>query len=326
MSSLDQSISRVKQGQRITSLHSPSQKSGWRTVRRATRYHRAVHHIINAFKLMNTEHSPTPRKIALIGFGSIAQDVWAGLEQFDPLPTDWAVVLRPTSSRRREVPQTLTTLGTLDELLAWKPTLVIEAASQGAACEHVPALLEHGIDVLMTSVGALADGATYMAMVDAARKGRSRLIIPAGAVASLDYLGALGNIASVSVEYESRKPVAAWREELRALGIDPDTLDEEVELFAGSANEAALRYPKNLNVAATLALAGVGMAQTRVRVVVDPRAAGNQHRVKVQSALGTLETTLVNNPSPGNPKTSWIVSQSVIHAVRRQFATVLIGG
>ncbi|MFT0545473.1 aspartate dehydrogenase [Allopusillimonas ginsengisoli] len=275
---------------------------------------------------MKTAHSSTPRKIALIGFGSIAQDVLTGLKQVDPFPTDCAVVLRPDSGSRRNVPKGVAMLSTLDELLTWGPSLVIEAAGQDAARENIPALLEHGIDVLITSVGALADNTTYAAMVNAARKGQCRLIIPAGAVASLDYLGALGNITPVSVVYESRKPVAAWREELRALGIDPDTLDEEVELFAGSANEAALRYPKNLNVAATLALAGVGMAQTRVRVVVDPRAAGNQHRVTVQSALGTLETTLVNNPSPGNPKTSWIVSQSVIHAVRRQFATVLIGG
>lgn len=275
---------------------------------------------------MTTYCPHTHKRIAMIGFGTIARDVLVGLAQFNQPSIDCAVLLRPASSSRLDVPANIARLGTLEALLAWKPDLVIEAASQDAVRTHGASLLEHGVDMLITSVGALADHDTYTSLLYAAQKGRCRLIIPSGAVASLDYLGALGAISPVQVVYESRKPVAAWREELISQHIDPDMLDDEIELFSGSASDAALRYPKNLNVAATLALAGVGMAQTRVRVVVDPRAAGNQHRITVRSALGTLETTLTNNPSPGNPKTSWIVSQSVIHAVKRQFATVLLGG
>src|SRR5699024_11913727 len=112
-----------------------------------------------------------------------------------------------------------------------------------------------------------------------------------------------------SVVYESRKPVAAWKDELQNLGHDPDTLASEVELYSGDAQTAAQRYPKNLNVAATLAVAGVGMEATQVRVVADPAVQHNQHTIRVISPFGALQTRLVNQPSPSNPNTSWIVAQ-----------------
>lgn len=274
---------------------------------------------------MTTKNLTYRRKIAFIGLGTIASDVWTGLSHTDQTPADWAVLLRAKSVRRHSVPKTMHVLDTLDELLDWQPDLVIEAASQEAVKEILARVLEKGVSVVVTSVGALADPDMYQAALAAAQKGGSQLIIPAGAVASLDYLGALGNISPASVVYESRKPVAAWRDELSALGLNPDTLSHEVELFTGSAKAAALRYPKNLNVAATLALAGVGMERTQVRVVCDPKVTGNQHKISVDSPLGTLVTTQLNSPSPTNPKTSWLVAQSVIHTVKRQFSSVLIG-
>lgn len=265
-------------------------------------------------------------KIATIGFGTIANDVFTGLKTIEGHATDWAVLLRPDSPRRAHVPASAIVFSSLNELLDWQPDLVIEAAGQAAVQDYVPRILRSGVNVVLVSIGALADAATYDIVVDAARKGHARLVLPAGAIASLDYLGALGNRTGTTVLYESRKPVAAWRQELCVLGLDPDDINEEVELFKGTASAAALRYPKNLNVAATLGLAGVGMEGTQVRVVADPHATGNQHRIVVESELGTLETKLVNSPSPNNPKTSWIVAQSVVHAVKRQFAPVLIGG
>lgn len=266
------------------------------------------------------------RKIALIGFGTIASDVLQGLKtNHDLSATEWAVLLRAGSARRNLVPDAVHLVNTVEELINWQPDLVIEAASQDVVKASIVNILKNGISVVVTSVGALAEPAIYKAAIAAAQQGGCQLIIPAGAVASLDYLGALGDISPASVVYESRKPIAAWRDELSAIGLNPDTLDHEVELFSGSAQEAATRYPKNLNVAATLALAGVGMERTQVRVVCDPKVSGNQHKISVDSPLGTLVTTQLNSPSKSNPKTSWLVAQSVIHTVKRQFATVLVG-
>lgn len=264
-------------------------------------------------------------RIGLIGFGTIAADVWDAL-QGDARSFEWAVLVRDLERKRAGLPSGIQAFDALDDLLAWRPDLVIEAAGQAAVQQYVPVMLRRGLKVIVVSAGALADPALRQAALEAAHIGGSRLIVPSGAVASLDYLGALRGVDTASVVYESRKPPAAWRQELTELGHDPDGLPGELELFRGSAQEAALKYPKNLNVAATLALAGIGLERTEVRVVVDPAVSGNQHRIVVESPLGRLESTLLNSPSPQNPKTSWVVAQSVAHAVRQQFAALVIGG
>lgn len=265
-------------------------------------------------------------KIGIVGFGTIAADVWNAFQQDKEFSAEWAVMVRSLANKPAAIPDSVRVFDQLEDLLEWQPELVIEAAGQAAVGEYVPTLLRRGVNVVVASVGALADAGLLEVTMAAAKEGGSRLIVPAGAVASLDYLGALHANESATVVYESRKPPSAWRTELTELGHDPEALPHEVELFNGSAQEAALRYPKNLNVAATLALAGIGMARTQVSVVVDPAVSGNQHRVMVKSPLGTLETKLLNSPSPGNPKTSWVVAQSVVHAVRRQFSVLVVGG
>ena len=260
-------------------------------------------------------------RIALIGFGTIAADVAAGLRKQSDDYTMAALCRRPDA----QLPADVHRLGDFLELLAWRPDLVVEVAGQGAVREHAERCLKAGIPVVVSSVGALADDAQYQALHEAARAGKTRLIIPAGAIGSLDYLGAVRDIDSAQVTYESRKPAAAWEAELADLGHDAATLGEAVVLYEGDAATAAQNYPKNLNVAATLALAGIGMQATQVRVVADPAATENQHTIQVSSPLGTLTTKLINKPSPTNPKTSWIVAQSVLAAVKRQFARVVVG-
>lgn len=260
-------------------------------------------------------------RIALIGFGTIAADVAAGLREQAGDYVMAALVRRPDAP----LPDDVHRLNDLADMLAWRPDLVIEVAGQAAVREYLGNCLEAGVPVVMTSVGAMADDAQGQALHDAARAGNTQLMIPAGAIGSLDYLNALRHIEGVRVSYESRKPAAAWAAELAEQGYDAAILGEAVVLYEGDAATAAQKYPKNLNVAATLALAGVGMQATQVKVVADPGVTTNQHTIHVDSPLGTLSTKLVNQPSPGNSKTSWIVAQSVLAIVQRQFARIVVG-
>lgn len=259
-------------------------------------------------------------RIAFIGFGTIAADVAAGLR------AESAYVMAALC-RRADAPldDDVHRLRDFVDLLAWRPDVVVEAAGQAAVHEYAESCLKAGIPVIVSSVGALADDAQAQALFDAAQAGKARLVVPAGAIGSLDYLNAVRHADGTRVSYESRKPAAAWKQELTELGYDADALAEPVTLYEGDAATAAQKYPKNLNVAATLALAGVGMKATQVTVVADPGIRQNQHTIRVQSPLGTLTTQVVNQPSPSNPKTSWIVAQSILSAVNRQFARVLIG-
>lgn len=265
-------------------------------------------------------------RVAFIGLGAIGQDV---LKELTPLLLEMkaeVLVLRRTSSRptsKGRLP--LHHCVDLDELLAYKPQLVIETASQDAVKTHIPACIRNGATVVITSVGALTDSPLLSELQQLALQHNTRVIVPSGAIGGLDYIQAVCHAPDFKMTYESRKPVQAWIPELKALGINETSLNKELILFEGPADEAARRYPKNLNVAATLALAGAGMEATRVKVVVDPALEQNKHIIYVSSQFGEMKMEITNTPSPSNPKSSWIVAQSVSQVIRRQFEQWQLG-
>ena len=64
---------------------------------------------------------------------------------------------------------------------------------------------------------------------------------------------------------------------VEALGIKLETIEKETLLFEGPASEAVKAFPANVNVAATISLAGIGFERTKVRVIADPTLSRNVH-------------------------------------------------
>lgn len=262
----------------------------------------------------------TRKHVGLIGYGAVGRDLHARLAP-DP-DMRFTVLLREASCSGTEVAGAAI-VRTLDELIAASPELVVEAAGQAAVVELVPAVLEAGIDVVVVSSGALGDGELLGRLVRIAGTSGARLTVPAGAVGGLDYLAALRGVEDVRVRYTSRKPVAAWTNELREAGQDPAALGGEFVLYEGSAAEAARRYPRNLNAGLTVALAA-GHERTTVRVVADPAVSRNTHEIAVESPVGIATMSFANLPSAANPKTSALTALSLAAAVRRHFEAVVI--
>jgi aspartate dehydrogenase len=260
------------------------------------------------------------RRIGLIGFGTIARDICARLggESFA-----FAALLRPGSPSRASMPAGVALLASVEELLAWRPALVVEAARHAAVSELLPTVLAAGIPALPASTGALADDDLLARLAEAAERGGTRLIVPSGAVGGLDYLAALREMPDARIRYVSRKPPAAWGPELAAAGLTARAALAEIVLYEGTAREAARLFPKNLNVGLTIALA-VGHDRLSVRIVSDPQAAGNTHEIEATSALGTARMSFVNLPSPTNPKTSALTAASLVAAIRRQFDRIAV--
>jgi aspartate dehydrogenase len=209
-------------------------------------------------------------------------------------------------------------------LLATRPGLVVECAGHGAVAAHVPSVLRAGTSVVLVSIGALADAALEKDLRAAARDGSARLILPSGAIGGIDLLAALGVAGGLSVRYRGTKPPRAWLGTPAETLLDLPGLQEPKTFFTGTAREAARDYPKNANVAATLALAGAGFDATEVELVADPAAGGNIHEYSVASPLARYSIRIENQPSAGNAKTSLTTVYSVLREIRNHIGPVAI--
>lgn len=223
-----------------------------------------------------------------------------------------------------DLPAGVPVVDRLDALLALRPTLVVEAAGQQALREIGVACLRAGCDVLAASVGALADATLAAELEDAARAGGAQLLLPAGALGALDALGAARLAGLHQVRYRARKPPLAWRGTPAEAQLDLGRLTQATVFFTGTAREAALAYPKNANVAATLALATLGMDGVQVELVADPAAPGNVHEIEAAGAAGMLRLELLNHPSPDNPRTSLLTPYSLLQRILSRCAAVSV--
>jgi len=261
------------------------------------------------------------KRVLVIGFGAIGQKILSELSAHQHL--SFAVFMRPGPDR--DLDQCHAPIIHDEEgIAAFNPDLIVEAAGHNVVRDSVSNWLRAGIDVLVSSVGALQDASLYSRLVQAAIEGGSTLLIPSGALAGIDYIQAVGAVDGTRIQYESRKPLNAWRDELERLGQWNEAMQRPVTLYQGDAARAAALYPANLNVAATLALAAGGFDRVHLTVIADPQAQGNTHSIDVIGPVGEMHVRVVNRPAPDNPKTSMLVAHSITRAIERHFAPIRI--
>jgi aspartate dehydrogenase len=215
----------------------------------------------------------------------------------------------------------------LDEGIAGSD-VVLESATQAAAREILPKALGAGRHAVAMSVGALVDDDFRGECARLAREKGVRLVIPSGAIGGIDALQAACEAGLAEVRLTTRKPPAGFQgsEYVKRLDLDLSTLAEAKLLYSGPAREAVRLFPQNVNVAATVSIAGVGFDRTVVEVVCDPQLERNTHLLFARGAFGEFEVEMRNLPSPDNPKTSHLAALSAIRAVRRASGTGLVLG
>ncbi|MEM8577954.1 MAG: aspartate dehydrogenase [Pseudomonadota bacterium] len=251
-------------------------------------------------------------KIGMIGRGAIARYVTAGLAE--RVHFVGAVLVRSGASGPRDVTSVADLPRDLD--------LVIDCAGHTALAAHGPAILARGQDVLSLSLGALADPGTEAALRDAAVRGGSRLHLTSGAIGALDALSAARVGTLDSVTYTGRKPPAGWAGSPAEDRLDLSALTEAATHFEGSARQAALAYPKNANVAAAVALAGLGFDATQVRLIADPGIQQNVHEVTAEGAFGSFTFRIDGHALPDNPRSSALAAMSVLAKLDQMTARI----
>lgn len=196
--------------------------------------------------------------------------------------------------------------------------LLVECASQKAVYELIPAALHAHCDVMIMSAGAFADEKLYNTIKELARDKNCKVYLPSGAIVGLDGLKSASSEEIYSVTLTTQKPPEglAGAPYIIRNNIDLDNINGKTVVFEGSASEAVKAFPANVNVAATLSIAGIGFEKTRVRIVANPALTRNIHEISVEGAFGEFTTRVENVPSPTNPKSSYLASLSAIATLK----------
>jgi aspartate dehydrogenase len=203
--------------------------------------------------------------------------------------------------------------------------IVVEAAPAAVFEAVATAAIRRGRIFVPSSVGALLP---RMHLVDLARETGARIVVPTGALLGLDAVRAAaeGEVASVTIE--TRKPPRGLvgAPYLAQHGIDVMAVREEKRLvFKGNAYDAAQGFPANVNVAAALALAGIGPQRTTIEIWADPHVTRNTHTIRVEAEAARLTMTIENVPSEENPRTGRITPLSILACLRGLTSTLKVG-
>ncbi|CAN7667142.1 aspartate dehydrogenase [Caballeronia sp. LjRoot34] len=253
--------------------------------------------------------------VGLIGFGSIGRAI---IDSWSRAPIRnhriQAVLVRShqVEDAKDALGKGVVVTTDIFEFLCVRPCLVIEAAGHTAVTQHAADVLKAGAKFVILSAGALANDPFREDILALAARSGGQIVIPVGAIAGIDGLLALRRLGLSHVRYTSTKPPVSWRGTVAEQQFDLDSLTKPTTIFRGNAAEAAHFFPKNANLAATVAVAGLGFRDTEVELVADPSAPGNSGRIEASGAGSRLEVTVAGEQSASNPKTSSITGLSVL--------------
>ena len=238
------------------------------------------------------------KTVAIVGCGAIGTLIAQAIEK-GVVPCDRLILYDIDKVKAEKLKETLhvpaAVAESLDELIKLEPTVLVEAASQQAARDIVPKAISGNVELIVMSVGALL-GMNVRS---------SKIHVSSGAIGGLDAISS-ADLAGVD------EVVLTTRKNPRVLDLDNQA---EKLVYEGGAEEAARRFPREMNVAATLALT-VEPEKVRVQVISDPKVQKNVHEIRVKWKYGDMFLRFSNDPHPENPKTSALSAWSAIRLLK----------
>ena len=249
-------------------------------------------------------------RIGLLGCGNVGkiiathQNGFEVVAVFDQLPQHATSLAELTGSKP---------YSNFGEFIAADFDICVEAASIAAVRAYALAVIEEGKDIVILSVGALADDAFREDIITVAQKNKRRIHIPSGAIMGLDNLkvGQISHMDSILLR-TTKSP--------HSLGM---TVATRTLAFKGKANECVKQFPKNINVSVALALASAH--EVDVELWADPAVDKNIHEIFVKGEFGDMYTKITNLPSPDNPATSYLAALSVLSLLKNIDSPLVIG-
>ncbi len=266
-------------------------------------------------------------KVGIIGCGTIGTELALACQKRFAEEVTLAALADQDHARARKLQQHLRPKPVVlptDKLIS-HCDLIIEAASTETAYDVAKKALSQGKDIMIMSAGGLLGKEKEIMRLS--RTHRCCLYLPSGGVVGIDGLKAahIGKIHRVTLT--TRKPPQGFEGSPYVIkhNIDLKNLKQEKVLFEGDATAAVKGFPKNINVSATISLAGIGAKRTKVRIIATPLMLVNVHEIYVVGDAGSFYTRTENFPSEQNPKTSRLAILSAVATLERILKNVKIG-
>jgi aspartate dehydrogenase len=267
-------------------------------------------------------------KVGIVGCGaigsSLAEEIFIGLRDSACLAALYDIKREKSEALSRQLTKSTKFCVADLETLIRKSDLIIESSCAKAAWEIARKSLVNGRKVMVMSVGGMVGHLDQLLVL--AKKFNAQIYFPSGAISGIDALKA-ANIAGVQrVVLTTRKHPDAFNgveyvvKKFKLTGLKKDKV-----LFFGTASQAVKYFPQNVNVAAVLGLAGIGMYRTKVRIIACPGIRKNIHEILIESKAAKIFTRTENILHPQNPKTSYLAVLSAIATLKQILQPIKIG-
>ena len=258
-------------------------------------------------------------RITIIGCGSIGSKLAKAADEMNEVKRIYLMDLRKETAESVAAGLNKAILIDSVEDELYHSDLVIEAASQEAAREILPKVVSRGVDIMIMSVGSLVDDDFRTMVFEKAKVSEAKIYIPTGALCGADGLRSASVDEMEEVELITMKGPKSLQgvKYMEEKGIDVEKITEKTTIYSGYAREAVKLFPKNVNVAATVSLLGIGFDKTKVTVVIDPDIKSNSHELRIKGKFGEMNCHTYNIPEPDNPRTSHLATLSAISALKR---------
>jgi len=252
--------------------------------------------------------------LGVIGCGAIGTDVAEAADNMKEISEIYMFDINSDASKELSKKIKKSKVCSLNDLIK-NVDIVFEGASQQAVQDYAEMILKAGKDLIIMSVGGLFDDTFRDKLEKIAMENQCKIYIPSGAIFGIDGLSSasIGGLDEVTL-VTTKPPTSLGKK-----------IDKRQVLFEGNARDAIKKYPRNINVAASVSLAGVGFDNTTVEIVADPVATRIHHKILAHGKFGRLRAEVENMPNPKNPKSSYLASLSAISTLKKIINPIQVG-
>lgn len=205
------------------------------------------------------------RRVGFLGCGAIG-----GAMVKDLLSRGQSKIAFVQVSKPREGTFPYPVITAVDENLLRQTDLVVESATADVLRAHFDQIIRH-CDLMCLSATVFSDPDFERHARELARRYGHRIYLAHGAILGVDgIVDGQSLLTEVSV-VTTKSPKSLGR-----------TDTERTIVYDGPTRGACAQFPRNVNVHATVALAGLGFDRTRSVIVSDPAVTTNAHVIEVE--------------------------------------------